>query len=419
MSEDDLRTRLAVLSAAINRQNEGPSLQQIQSHIQSEPNNLLDPMANLPPELSSDIFLRCLPTAPEERTPNPHQAPMIFLNICHLWRTIALSTPALWTTLHIELPGAPGFEHLCDRWLARAGNRATSISMIGRLYPELGDVLTQRAHRVQNLELCFPSEKRLAQITGAFSALKTLTIVQDNDSSAQHFGRTARRVVQMMRAAPQLVECTFTEVYYKRDLEDDVGAAVIHPSLQRLQLGDGSSGSSATILQRLTLPALRSLHISDFDIPLNVALNFITRSAPPLQSLCMQPPYEGWPAEGIETFFRLLPDLTDLELRSREDDDFSFLEVLATVQNFLPNLRNLTINNCFPDRAGYHQILSVLSARRSQIQSFRLFWFMGRAGQKPDADIVAALQQFVADGMYIHVGTPRDKPMGTGATSLV
>ncbi|KAJ7748784.1 hypothetical protein DFH07DRAFT_713969, partial [Mycena maculata] len=56
-----------------------------------------DPLARLPLEISSEIFLQCLPPLPE---PGAHHVPMLFLNICNAWTSIALSTPALWASIH-------------------------------------------------------------------------------------------------------------------------------------------------------------------------------------------------------------------------------------------------------------------------------------------------------------------------------
>ncbi|KAJ7745198.1 hypothetical protein DFH07DRAFT_833811 [Mycena maculata] len=79
----------------------------------------VDPMERFPVEISSDIMLRCLPTPPQ--LPDPKDAPMILLNICHLQNKIALSTPALWTSVK-----------LIDRWLGRAATRPLTLHCAGR-----------------------------------------------------------------------------------------------------------------------------------------------------------------------------------------------------------------------------------------------------------------------------------------------
>ncbi|KAJ7612449.1 hypothetical protein DFH06DRAFT_958718, partial [Mycena polygramma] len=61
-----------------------------------------DPLVRLPVEITSKIFLQCLP---EHRMPNSWTAPMLLLNVCNTWTDIALSTPVLWASIHLDLPG--------------------------------------------------------------------------------------------------------------------------------------------------------------------------------------------------------------------------------------------------------------------------------------------------------------------------
>ncbi|KAJ6541783.1 hypothetical protein B0H19DRAFT_883727, partial [Mycena capillaripes] len=89
-------------------------------------NAVLDPIARLPLEISSDIFLRCLPPFPE---PGTRYFPMLFLHVCSAWTNIALSTPALWAAVRIAFPCAEGFKEGLQAWLRRAGNNPLSICL--------------------------------------------------------------------------------------------------------------------------------------------------------------------------------------------------------------------------------------------------------------------------------------------------
>ncbi|KAJ7302187.1 hypothetical protein DFH08DRAFT_794656, partial [Mycena albidolilacea] len=89
-------------------------------------NSALDPVALLPLELSSDIFLRSLPLFPKPGDPS---VPILLLNICHAWTDIALSTPSLWAAIHITFqssrfpsPSTQGLKTLVLIWLRRAHN---------------------------------------------------------------------------------------------------------------------------------------------------------------------------------------------------------------------------------------------------------------------------------------------------------
>ncbi|KAJ7827993.1 hypothetical protein B0H13DRAFT_304412 [Mycena leptocephala] len=87
-----LRARIDKLSTEINMQTELlKKLQHDKSLVQRQLNAVLDPVARLPVEISSEIFLQSLPILIE---PDARHAAMLLLNICNSWTSIALSTPA-------------------------------------------------------------------------------------------------------------------------------------------------------------------------------------------------------------------------------------------------------------------------------------------------------------------------------------
>ncbi|KAJ6586609.1 hypothetical protein B0H10DRAFT_1637773, partial [Mycena sp. CBHHK59/15] len=53
------------------------------------------PVLTLPTETISRIFIECLPTHRRVRL-SARKAPLVLAQICHRWRTIALSTTGLW-----------------------------------------------------------------------------------------------------------------------------------------------------------------------------------------------------------------------------------------------------------------------------------------------------------------------------------
>ncbi|KAJ7486697.1 hypothetical protein FB451DRAFT_1126954, partial [Mycena latifolia] len=100
MSIPELQARIEALSADIDtyintrRQNAVlVDLERRKSAAQRALNALRDPVARLPLELSSAIFVQCLP---ESKEPSANDAPMLFLNVCNAWTDIALATHALW-----------------------------------------------------------------------------------------------------------------------------------------------------------------------------------------------------------------------------------------------------------------------------------------------------------------------------------
>ncbi|KAF8189036.1 hypothetical protein BJ912DRAFT_385412 [Pholiota molesta] len=64
------------------------------------------PISGVPCDVLREIFIHCLPRHPLEiRQPNTTIAPMLLCQICSSWRTVALTSPTLWSHLsyHVHL----------------------------------------------------------------------------------------------------------------------------------------------------------------------------------------------------------------------------------------------------------------------------------------------------------------------------
>ncbi|KAJ7111378.1 hypothetical protein C8R44DRAFT_583899, partial [Mycena epipterygia] len=66
-----------------------------QQELESDLAVVVYPVLTLPNEITSRIFVQCLPTHGRVR-PSPRKAPLILAQICQQWREIALSTGDLW-----------------------------------------------------------------------------------------------------------------------------------------------------------------------------------------------------------------------------------------------------------------------------------------------------------------------------------
>ncbi|KAJ7745218.1 hypothetical protein DFH07DRAFT_1063241 [Mycena maculata] len=356
-----LRTRIEGISLSIARQKEIlQDLEKQKSAAQGELNAILDPMSRMPLEISSDIFTRCLSTSP---TFLPRDAPSLFLNVCRAWRNIALGTPSLWAAINDEGIQVAELPKLVEAWISRARTFPLSLSLHGSLlaWPHngtsnrnyeapagvpapVGAMVKQHAHQIQNLELCVPCEEELEAMTFAFTSLRSF------------------------------------------------------------QYPDGNS--TAVILRNLTLPALRTLFLSQLDITPTDFLSFLTRSSPPLQSLRVRLG-RVTDSHDIQQYLRLLPGLTDLDIeRPIRPIRFRLPLLLRTVADLLPNLRSLTVRDDIAwDREDYQGVLDVLTSHRTSLESFRIIVHGNGSGNRPPDDIVVALRQLVEDGMHIHIGT--------------
>lgn len=133
---------------------------------------LLSPIRRMAPELMQEIFIRCLPTS-WNCVMDAAEAPLLLTRVCSDWRQVTLSTPELWSSLHIAIPQRPGRElindsmscvlHKARRWLARSGTCLLSVSLYlaesyEKDFPPIYEVLAPFMGRFQSMEFRVPSE---------------------------------------------------------------------------------------------------------------------------------------------------------------------------------------------------------------------------------------------------------------------
>lgn len=157
------------------------SLKQKRANVQKfidDCNTILAPVRRLPVDILKVIFEYCLAT---HRHPimSPSEAPILLTQICHDWRSVALSTPLLWSRLYIPLlkkispaywydapPSAVVVERTelgcleqVKRWIRLSGGCPLSISIKitspGTLHINrtLLDSIIKSSRRLQHLEL--------------------------------------------------------------------------------------------------------------------------------------------------------------------------------------------------------------------------------------------------------------------------
>ena len=64
---------------------------------------ILSPIRRISPDILERIFQFCLPTN-HNSVMSISEAPLLLIRVCRLWRSTALSSPALWAKLHIAIP---------------------------------------------------------------------------------------------------------------------------------------------------------------------------------------------------------------------------------------------------------------------------------------------------------------------------
>ncbi|KAJ6499315.1 hypothetical protein C8R45DRAFT_864802 [Mycena sanguinolenta] len=100
---------------------------------------LISPVRRLPADIMSEIFTACIP-ANRNAIMSAAEAPLLLCRVCQSWRSVALSTPRLWASLHIVAHGnvrEAGPDSKLQKvikaihsWLSRAGVLPLSISLV-------------------------------------------------------------------------------------------------------------------------------------------------------------------------------------------------------------------------------------------------------------------------------------------------
>ncbi|KAJ7757773.1 hypothetical protein DFH07DRAFT_459105 [Mycena maculata] len=417
MSVEELRTAIENICIDIERQKEVlKTLETSKSRLQSQLNAVLDPVERLPLEISSEIFVQCLPPLPE---PGAHHLPILLLNVCNSWSRIALSIPTLWTAIHVQFPRLQGFEKLLEIWLQRAHNRPLSISLHGTFEASIATILSRRAEQLENLEI---NHDQINAVNvdplsgigpGPFPLLKSLTIGSVLNQAYPSLDPNS--ILDLFHLAPNLVECTFYWVLIPAD-ELPRGLRVL-PNLRHLRFGKSLPClADIELLRYLTLPGLQTLAVSvitsDDDSDEEVLIAFLKRSSPPLQKLriCENGSGGPFPFTKMEECLRLLPTLTHIELWDPSDDLVQKLFAILASPSLL-HLQSVRMFGYWGDvpPTSWAVLHHALVGRRTHFTHFTIKCLVYGSSdtpyiKQPDAEICDAFRQLVVDGMEIFIG---------------
>ncbi|KAJ6463611.1 hypothetical protein C8R47DRAFT_1225099 [Mycena vitilis] len=93
------------------------TLQRERDILQNQLDTYRFPVATLPNEITSEIFLDFVPPYPKRPPSLGPLSPSTLCHVCHRWREIALATPSLWRGIELHLNGAEQFHKSQLRWL--------------------------------------------------------------------------------------------------------------------------------------------------------------------------------------------------------------------------------------------------------------------------------------------------------------
>ncbi|KAK7023170.1 hypothetical protein R3P38DRAFT_1099835 [Favolaschia claudopus] len=398
---------------------------------QRKMNFFLDPMAQLPLEIQSMIFVFARQLGFEIPEPNPRSPPMVFLSVCRMWRDIALSTPALWSEIQLDsLPRGSNYLELGNIWLTRARALPLSVTLNGslRLDRSVENLIARFSHQIEDLTLerapkrlndFWPPYVQFELKQGAsLSSLKTLSIKAEDEE--EFYFEYRGEWLDMLRGAPELSSLSMQNMIYSDEWAEPKPEPqpLTLASLHTLHLGKphehtltGTHQNSSVILEYLTLPALRVLSLSCLDIADETLVSFLERSSPPLESLHLTP-RSRWVVAGLCNCLRFMSTLIDLQLSAPASWQLSpVFTALATSPDVLPNLRTMTLWMSSLMFLDYEKLSRMLDMwRPASLVSFRLHFtpYCGAAhdytADLPTEQVRSQLRDLAASGVNVHFG---------------
>ncbi|KAJ7443020.1 hypothetical protein FB451DRAFT_1376845 [Mycena latifolia] len=318
---------------------------------------LISPVRRLPLDIIQEIFTACLPTH-RNCVMSAVEAPVLLGRICSSWRSISLSTPHLWSWLHIVEPSCPfnapyWFEkklaqrlETTNMWLGRSGNCPLSISLqsSGNSYSwgspnKLIPALLPFASRWERISFTAPLSGLgiVSHLTEAdVPMLKSVSI---NESPLRHHEDAIRWDSLGFLRAPEISSFSLKGGSFNPiELPLHCGS-LINLSITETQ-GFPASETALQILSRC--PQLRTCRLLVHDPPDIVSSGL---EEPVLELLFLHTLDLG--CNAFQTVYRLFgwvsfPQLRNLQLRGMSDDEnMLYVRFLAAA----PLIEKLEISN--------------------------------------------------------------------------
>ncbi|KAJ7455283.1 hypothetical protein B0H11DRAFT_250597 [Mycena galericulata] len=199
----------------------GLSMEHDETHSVLEAHRaLLSPIRRIPPEVLGEIFIHCLPKDTYIEASVAH-CPLLLTQISSNWRSVALATPALWTSIAANLSVTSCLPKLSliTAWITRSGSCPLSFYIAESIQKDYyePDMITSASilelyaphyNRWQNVRL----EYQDWRIDTGFSKLPCGAPPQSLESLhlARDFWRPNEQAqLSLMLSAPRLRNCTW------------------------------------------------------------------------------------------------------------------------------------------------------------------------------------------------------------------
>ncbi|KAJ7648639.1 hypothetical protein DFH06DRAFT_1095428 [Mycena polygramma] len=361
--------------------------------IEESLNLIIYPILTLPVELTSEIFLHCVPVEP---VPSVRVAPMLLGRICQEWRQIAYGDPRLWSSLSIAEPAwySFGLEALIQDWVLRAGSVPLFFSMT---------LPSGRCAASFFTRTCGCPSSRPVD-----SYWERLTCFHGDNF-------TVLECIQVLLRVTQLVRCEFKSI-----VSGAHPAAALtcpaRPHLTHLTLSSTVELSQVfRILDSFTSPGLTSLTVvaaTGFSGNNSFLLSFLERT-PTIQSFSIRHIFGDIPSAVFIPILDAMPALTSLSVFFKSEAVlFDILRrICDSSTTFMPRIQALTFSafHTFIWKAEFNTIIIDALASRSEAKSetARLVNFdFDFPLAELDDKLTKQVSELKEKGMLIRLGAP-------------
>ncbi|KAF7332505.1 F-box domain-containing protein [Mycena kentingensis (nom. inval.)] len=377
----DLRLQICRLELEIDRQEANLSakrslLCELQSKLARR--NPTFPILSLPPEITSEIFVHCLP---EELAPaNYNKAPFVLLRVCKAWNRVAMSTPALWTKVDLSRLDGRAIQTL-ECMSKRSGELLLDIRVNGYVPDGFWPLFAENSNRVQFLDVDLSTDN-FGCLSACFPVFPVLEYLQledyANDQTLHLFNNApSLRSLHLKNVDLSYMPLPFgnittliADIYYIDEImrvlqalpnlrvlryeqsEDDEEihrepVSVFHTGLREVYLCEPHQ-DQLSVLRYLTLPNLDVLVFEQTapDMKTMPLQRSLARAKPPLRRMGFRPgpDMRTLSIASMEMFFAT-PGLAELELAYLDNDSlYEFCDKFtARTGSFLPEIRKLVL----------------------------------------------------------------------------
>ncbi|KAK7434050.1 hypothetical protein VKT23_020376 [Stygiomarasmius scandens] len=165
----------------------------------------------IPPEILAEIFVRCLP---KDRNPkySLSEPPLSLGLVCRDWREVCLSTPRLWSSIHVPFPRSGGMTAMrktiegkilgVETWLNRSGSLPLSFS----IHADPDCTLPPRSETMDRKQ----QQEALLLLTGLFTRYFMLHVDRWQDIELG-LGASNSDTLQYLEQCPNLLHLKFRD----------------------------------------------------------------------------------------------------------------------------------------------------------------------------------------------------------------